>query len=319
MSLKAYLAERYMSGPKADAILAKTGKKKKRKATTSTATTSASAAFIKDDDAGFGAGPEGEDGEEDDVMKEAVVASDRSFKKRKVEGEPDSGWTTVREREKEKEEKEREEDKPLVVDAQGREEVSAQVTGGLVTAAQLRKQRAPKEPSKLKAGEAEDEEAKLAQETVYRDASGRRIDVKAERAEAARKKREREEREARKMEWGKGLVQRGEAEKMKEEMEKMRGRDLARYADDKELNERLREQERWEDPMAAFLTKKRGKGPKKPEYNGPPPPPNRFGIRPGYRWDGVDRSNGFEKKLFQRINEKKRTRLESYQWSVDDM
>ena len=33
--------------------------------------------------------------------------------------------------------------------------------------------------------------------------------------------------------------------------------------------------------------KSRVKGPKKPEYNGPPPPPNRFGIRPGYRWDGV--------------------------------
>ena len=32
-----------------------------------------------------------------------------------------------------------------------------------------------------------------------------------------------------------------------------------------------------------------------------------------------DRGNGFEKKLFQKLNERKRTGLESYHWSVDDM
>ncbi len=85
--------------------------------------------------------------------------------------------------------------------------------------------------------------------------------------------------------------------------------------------------------------KKRTKGLRKPEYTGPPPPPNRFGIKPGYRWDGVgalipfllasltsqcwihitDRGNGFEKKYFQKQNERRRTGAQSHEWSVEDM
>lgn len=33
----------------------------------------------------------------------------------------------------------------------------------------------------------------------------------------------------------------------------------------------------------------------------------------------ADRSNGFEKKLFQKQNERQRKGLEAYQWSVDEM
>jgi hypothetical protein len=145
-----------------------------------------------------------------------------------------------------------------------------------------------------------------------------RVQEKIEKAEAARREIEKQERH---MEWGKGLVQR-EAEidkKKREEQEKFKP--LARFKDDEELNEELKERDRWNDPAAKFLsgTKKSKKSVRKyPLYQGNIPP-NRFNIRPGYRWDGVDRSNGFEKDYFVRQNTRKSNAVDAYLWSVEDM
>ncbi|KAG0363471.1 Pre-mRNA-splicing factor of RES complex-domain-containing protein [Gamsiella multidivaricata] len=158
-------------------------------------------------------------------------------------------------------------------------------------------------------------------ETVYRDAQGRKIDrvqEKIEKAEAARREIEKQERH---MEWGKGLVQREAEEDRKKREAEEKFKPMARYRDDEELNEELKERERWNDPAAMFLTgtKKSKRAVRKyPLYQGNVPP-NRFGIRPGYRWDGVDRSNGFEKAYFERINTRKNNAMEAHMWSVEDM
>jgi pre-mRNA-splicing factor CWC26 len=241
-SKQAYLAEKYMSGTKAEAILSRLGPKKKKRKVNASSSVPASS-MIRDEDGGWG--DEGKDEGED--IEEAVVEKDRGFKKRKLAGTDErSGWATIREGSRAETPPPAADEQPMVVD-----EDPSQVpfTGGLLTSDQLRDKLQREKPM-----EASKEEMEAAQETVYRDASGRKIDTKAERAEAARKKREREEKEAQKMEWGKGLVQREEQEKRRLELEKQRTRGFARYADDKDLNEELMAKDRWNDPAAAFLT-----------------------------------------------------------------
>jgi pre-mRNA-splicing factor CWC26 len=46
---------------------------------------------------------------------------------------------------------------------------------------------------------------------------------------------------------------------------------------------------------------------------------NRYNIKPGRHWDGVDRSSGFEQKLFKTMNERQATTNAAYKWSTEDM
>lgn len=97
---------------------------------------------------------------------------------------------------------------------------------------------------------------------------------------------------------------------------------LARYADDADRDALLRERTRADDPMLEYVLGKQSEleagKPARPVYRGAYPD-NRFGLRPGYRWDGVDRSNGFEKRWFEVQSRSKAAEEETYKYMTEDM
>ncbi|XP_049296874.1 BUD13 homolog [Anopheles funestus] len=161
-------------------------------------------------------------------------------------------------------------------------------------------------------------------DTVVRDKSGRRRDVEKELREELTKRKHEEKKKEIYTRWGKGVKQVEEYNAQLQAAAHEMDKPLARYADDKDLDEYLKQQERDGDPMLEYLRNKqkeenkRAGIPEKPMYQGSFPD-NRFGLRPGYRWDGVDRSNGFEKRWFEATSKKKAVEEEAYKYSVEDM
>ncbi|KAF7236932.1 hypothetical protein EYD10_16334 [Varanus komodoensis] len=194
---------------------------------------------------------------------------------------------------------------------------------GLVSAELLRKEQQASRKQDGGGGSKQLEAESRHAETIFRDKSGRKRDLKQERLEQQKKAEEKSERDEQYAKWGKGLAQSRQQQQNVEDAVKEMQKPLARYIDDQDLDKMLREQEREGDPMADFLRKKKAKERKdakdRPKYSGPAPPLNRFNIWPGYRWDGVDRSNGFEQKRFARIASKKAVQELAYKWSVEDI
>ncbi|KAK6112970.1 Pre-mRNA-splicing factor of RES complex family protein [Brugia pahangi] len=140
-----------------------------------------------------------------------------------------------------------------------------------------------------------------------------------------REDRERKEREAKKQQeleekyknWNRGLRQLEERTKKLNEMARVAQEDFARCVDDEAMNEHLKKQLHEKDPMYKYVKKKKENaeirsGTACPKYKGSWPP-NRFNIAPGYRWDGVNRSNGFEDRIAEMANRKVAQRTEYYE------
>ncbi|XP_076812232.1 uncharacterized protein LOC143459129 isoform X1 [Clavelina lepadiformis] len=171
----------------------------------------------------------------------------------------------------------------------------------------------------------------LAQETkdnttVYRErGSGKKRDLNKERKENEEEAEKRKRKEEQYDKWGKGLKQSAmKADAIADTLHES-NKSFTRYNDDEDLEAMRKAAIRDGDPMAAYMARKKQKEKEKgaskeyPKYKGPAPAPNRFKIMPGYRWDGVDRSNGFEKKYFQTLSDNQAYKDEYYKWSVGDM
>jgi pre-mRNA-splicing factor CWC26 len=286
-----------------------------------------------DDDLGWSKSTEGRD--EDDGRPITVTSGSAEFRKAKKNAWKTVGIPALQPRDSEADEADKiiaqtaqenadrnDDEGPVVENEEGVVKMGDGTHAGLQSASAVAAQFAKRKREEKESWEKEERERKKkgekGEETVYRDATGRRIDISLRRAEARREleaaaKKELEEKEAQK-----GDIQRLEKEKRKEELYEAKFMPLARKVDDEDMNAEMREQERWNDPAAQFLVKK-GKGKSKSGkelYQGAWAP-NRYGIAPGYRWDGVDRGNGWEGERFKAVNRKTRNKELDFAWQMD--
>ena len=191
----------------------------------------------------------------------------------------------------------------------------------------------PVKEEKMKSKEESVKSKKFKVQSIHRNKeTGQIRDFKKEAEEKEIKDREKMKEEKKFQELSAGLKQTKEAkEKIESDLYEM-NKPFARYEDDEDRDKLLKEKELLDDPMLDYMRKKKAKKEKelalkegkeyKPKlnYRGPTAAPlNRFNIDPGHRWDGVDRSNGFEKRYFDMITSKEAIKEEAYRWATEDM
>jgi pre-mRNA-splicing factor CWC26 len=318
-SLADYLAKNYLT---ADPKPSKKTKKRKRK----DAAPAAGLVIADDDATGWEKPAAPADAASDDEDVGPIVANTRSAEFRSKKS---SAWTTLAAppstaapTDDDAAAAAAAADAIILAAAQEREAADAEqdeapaVVGGLQTGAQVRAEAARaarQEKARIKASAAAEGPA----DTIYRDASGRVISVAMARAAARRAAEEKEAREKEDRDAARGEVQLMQREERAKELAGAKYLTIGRSADDVEMNEELKARERWADPAFGFVSTG-GKGRKKEKGYQGAFEPNRHGIRPGARWDGVDRSSGFEKKWFAARNRQKDRAAMEYQWQMDE-
>jgi pre-mRNA-splicing factor CWC26 len=223
---KAYIASKYLSGGGAEDEQKK--KRKKKKATSSLDTRFqkkriGNIGIIDEEDFGWETVADTQQEklkakqEQEHLEQEAIANAGGVFRG------GTSNWQTIQEGIEESDEE------PTVVEQDSGPRMSNGQRAGVLTKAEIKAEAQRAREVEQRALERLKKESQGQDtNTVYRDASGRKIDPKMKRQEEARLRKEQIEKEARRMEWGKGLVQRKEAEEQKRRLEEERDKPMAR-------------------------------------------------------------------------------------------
>jgi pre-mRNA-splicing factor CWC26 len=158
-------------------------------------------------------------------------------------------------------------------------------------------------------------------QTIHRNKTGKKINIKEENEKLVNEKLIKDQTEIAKMKWGQGLVQNNDIASKAIKLKSQTDQPFSNYTDDYQLNSELKNTRRWGDPISLLnhhhQTNQINSSNTK-MYTGNIPI-NRFNVRPGYRWDGVERGNGFEKKFIEYQNEQTVFKENFHKWSTEDM
>lgn len=198
--------------------------------------------------------------------------------------------------------------------------MSSGLNAGLVAAGSIRDEFDKNRQARMEAimKESDDVTGRVA-ETVYRDKTGGKISRDEYMETRMRKRKKRQAEPEQQIEWGGGVVQKDAEAKKLEEIQSIVAEPFQRFDIAASYDKELREKVRTDDPAMQFATiEKADQKAARPKCRFPAPT-NRFGIPPGYRWDGKVRSNGYERRWFEAKDGRKRQATENYRSSMADM
>ncbi|KAL7067658.1 hypothetical protein ACR3K2_19320 [Cryptosporidium serpentis] len=152
---------------------------------------------------------------------------------------------------------------------------------------------------------------------IYRDNEGKQIDGEIWLNERIKKKKQKLKESKittqKDLSWFTRIIQQQRLEKVLDSKE-VPHEQFMRFDGNKSIDEELRNKVHWDDPLFLINSKLVNLNSDKKTISPNNTmkrlqcrflsPQNRFGIEAGYRWDGVVRGNGYEKKLLLKLNYK---------------